>query len=110
MADERGQLPKAYLRIDPNIDATHPAPGDMVALLCAANRQPRRGLFKSPELALKVLGRGLLARSLKRGDLVSTPSDGLYVAGWDEWQEGDFTVGERMKRLRRRRNNDTEAA
>lgn len=109
MSDERGQLPKAYLRIDPNIDHTHTSPGDMVTLLCAANRQPRRGLFKSPELALKVLGRGLLTRALKRGDLVSH-GDGLYVAGWDEWQEGDFTVGERMKRLRRRRNNDTEAA
>ncbi len=48
---ERGQLPKAYLRIDPNLDSTHPAPGDMVALLCAANRQPTRGYFKSVEVA-----------------------------------------------------------
>lgn len=106
----RGQLPKAYLRIDPNLDATHPAPGDMVELLCAANRQPRRGLFKTRELALRVLGRPLLTKSLDRGDLVEV-KDGLYVAGWDEWQEGDLTVGERMSRLRsRKRNGVTDAA
>lgn len=109
MSHERGQLPKAYLRIDPNLDATHPAPGDMVALLCAANRQPKRGQFKSAGLAEKVLGRSLYRRCIGRGDLIAR-GDGVYVDGWDEWQEGDFTVGERMKRLRSRRNNDTEAA
>lgn len=110
MSDERGQLPKAYLRIDPNLDATHPSPGDMVALLCAANRQPRRGLFKSSELAEKVLGRALYRRAIDRGDLIQR-GETVYLDGWEEWQEGDFTVGERMKRLRsRRRNNDTEAA
>lgn len=111
MADtprERGQLPKAYLRIDPNIDFTHPAPGDMVALICAANRQPKRGLFKSPEIARRVLGRGLFERSMKRGDLVQNGA-GVYVDGWQEWQEHDWTVGERMRRLRsRHRHPDTE--
>lgn len=110
MPPERGQLPKAYLRIDPNLDSTHPAPGDMVALLCAANRQPRRGIFKSPELAVRVLGRGLFRRSMERGDLKSN-GVGIYVDGWAEWQEGDLTVGERMTRLRaKRRNNDTDGA
>jgi hypothetical protein len=107
---ERGQLPKAYLRIDPNLDATHPAPNDMVALLCAANRQPKRGRFKSPELAQRVLGRALYRRSVERGDLIPNGA-GIYVDGWDEWQEGDFTVGERMTRLRRRkRHPDTDGA
>lgn len=100
-----GQLPKAYLRIDPNLDATHPAPGDMVSLLCAANRQPKRGLFKSAELAEKVLGRSLFRRSLERGDLIQR-GEGLYVDGWDEWQEGDLTVGDRMRRLRQRKADD----
>ena len=112
MSDERprGQLPKAYLRIDPNLDATHPAPGDMVALLCAANRQPKRGHFKSPELAARVLGRALYRRCLSRGDLVENGA-GVYVDGWFEWQEGDLTVGERMRRLRgRKRHNDTDGA
>jgi len=106
MTDEkRGNLPKAYLRIDPNLDATHPAPGDMVALLCAANRQPKRGYFKSPELAIVVLGRPLYRRCTDRGDLVILRT-GVYVDGWDEWQEGDVNVGERMRRLRARRRDD----
>lgn len=107
---ERGQLPKAYLRIDPNLDSTHPSPGDMVALMCAANRQPRRGYFKTTALAKRVLGPGLYKRSVDRGDLVMNGS-GMYVDGWAEWQEGDYTVGERMRRLRtKRRHRDTEAA
>jgi len=82
----------------------------MVALLCAANRQPRRGRFKSADLALRVLGRSLYRRSLERGDLIQN-GVGLYVDGWDEWQEGDFTVGERMTRLRvKRRNRVTDGA
>ena len=105
MSDEkRGQLPKAYLRIDPNLDATHPAPGDMVSLMCAANRQPVRGRFKNAELAERVLGHRLYRRSVERGDLIRNGT-GVYVDGWDEWQEGDFTVGDRMARLRRRRRN-----
>jgi hypothetical protein len=107
MSDEqpnRGHLPKAYLRIDPNLDSTHPAPGDMVALLCAANRQPRRGYFKSPDLARAVLGAGLFRRSVARGDLVMNAS-GMFVDGWDMWQEGDVGVGERMRRLREKRRN-----
>ena len=107
MSHERGQLPKAYLRIDPNLDATHPQPGDMVALLCAANRQPHRGRFKSAELARIVLGAALFRRCVQRGDLVME-GDGMYVPGWDEWQEGDHSVGDRMARLRaRKRNNVT---
>lgn len=105
---ERGQLPKAYLRIDPNLDSTHPAPGDMIALLCAANRQPRRGWFKSPELAKRVLGPGLYKRLVMRGDLALNGA-GLFVPGWDDWQEGDVSVGERMRRLRsRKRHHDTD--
>jgi hypothetical protein len=106
MADERkGNLPKAYLRIDPNLDATHPAPGDMVALLCAANRQPRRGVFKSEAIAKAALGPRLFARSVDRGDLRAN-GVGYFVDGWEEWQEGDINVGERMRRLRDRRRSD----
>lgn len=97
---EKGQLPKAYLRIDPNLDQTHPRPQDMIDLMCAANRQPFRGRFKSPELALKVLGGVLYRRSIARGDLILTDDGRVEVAGWDLWQEGDFTVGERMRLIR----------
>lgn len=102
---ERGRLPKAYLRIDPNLDQTHPAPGDMIALLCAANRQPTRGTFKTAALASHVLGPSLYRRSVVRGDLKANGT-GVYVDGWADWQEGDLTVGERMKRLRARRHDD----
>lgn len=105
---ERGQLPKAYLRFDPNLDSTHPSPGDMIALLCAANRQPQRGHFKTPDLARRVLGSGLYRRSVQRGDLIPNGA-GVYVDGWDEWQEGDWTVGDRMRRLRNR-HNDTNGS
>lgn len=101
---ERGQLPKAYLRIDPNLDSTHPAPGDMVALLCTANRQPRRGYFKSEGVARAALGRRLFSRSVARGDLRKN-GIGYQVDGWEDWQEGDLNVGERMRRLRDRRRN-----
>lgn len=107
---ERGQLPKAYLRIDPNLDSTHPSPGDMVTLMCAANRQPQRGRFKTPELAERVLGRTLYRRCVERGDLIQN-GHGVYVDGWDEWQENDWTVGERMRRLRgRKRHTDTDGS
>ena len=109
MSDERparGQLPKAYLRIDPNLDSTHPAPGDMIALLCEANRQPTRGRFKTPELARSVLGARLYRASIARGDLVQNGS-WVYVDGWEEWQEGDLGVGERMRRLRERRRDSS---
>ncbi len=42
----RGQLPKAYLRIDPALGMTHPEPGTFVRLLSLANLQPERGRFK----------------------------------------------------------------
>jgi len=102
---ERGQLPKAYLRIDPNLDSTHPAPGEMVALLCAANRQPHRGYFKSEGVAKSALGVRLFSRSVARGDLRKNGRGGYHVDGWEEWQEGDINVGERMRRLRERRRN-----
>lgn len=105
MPHERGQLPKAYLRIDPNLDQTHPAPEDMVRLLCCGNRQPCRGRFKSRELAISVLGRGLYQRSIARGDLSLDGHGSVVIPGWEEWQEGDLNVGERMRRLRERHRN-----
>lgn len=103
---ERGQLPKAYLRIDPNIDQAYPELiGTFVGLLCAAARQPVRGHFKSREQAERILGRTHYRRFIARGDLIPNGS-GLVVDGWLEWQEGDLTVGERMRRLRARKRND----
>jgi hypothetical protein len=106
----RGLLPKAYLRIDPNIDQTHPDNlDDFIRLLCAANRQPRRGWFTSRTVLASIFGRPATARFYARGDVVDKP-DGVLVPGWDTWQEGDLTVGDRVRRYRdsHRSNNVTE--
>jgi hypothetical protein len=107
----KGTLPKAYLRLDPNIDQTHTDPGAMVRLLCAANRQPHRGRFKSRDLMEAILGKAIVRDAITRRDVVEQPDGRYYVPGWDEWQEGDWTVGERQKRIRARRNagNVTES-
>lgn len=96
------QLPKAYLRIDPNID-THPDPEAMLLLVVWANRQPRRGRFRDLAVMRRVIGAKRLQAALERGDLVPC-DEGHYLAGWDEWQEGDVTVGERVSRIRERRD------
>jgi hypothetical protein len=77
-----------------------------VACLCHADQQSERGRFRNERL-LKVL---LEKRArwvpflIAHGDLVVLPDGRLYVDGWDEWQEGDLTVPERMVRLRARKN------
>lgn len=97
-------LPKAYLRVDPNLAFTHPDPGSFVRLLCLANAQPVRGRFKEWGLLEVGLGAEAAQRLKARGDIVEV--DGRwYVAGWDEWQEGDVTVAERQKRIRERRDS-----
>lgn len=104
MTREKGALPKAYLRIDPNVDQTHPSVGEFVKVLCAANRQPTRGRFKNEAVLAAAVGRGIAKRSLERRDVV-VEQDRLVVKGWDEWQEGDHTVAERMSRIRARHRN-----
>ena len=105
----RGQLPKAYLRVDPNIDQVHPDPGAMIGLLCVANRQPHRGRFRDRSLLEKLLGKRLVQRLYERGDVYDLPDGRVLVPGWDEWQEGDHTVADRQRRIRRRRNGDDTA-
>jgi hypothetical protein len=100
----RRQLPKAYLRIDPNIDA-HPDPPTMLLLIVWANRQRERGRFRHLDQLRRIVGRRQLIEALERGDLVELKGGVFYLAGWDEWQEGDLTVGERVRRVRERRSN-----
>src|SRR5687767_7856470 len=97
---EKTQLPKAYLRLDPNVDQTHPDVDGLIRLLCAANRQPQRGRFKSRELLDAILGKPTVKQLIERGDLVQEPDGRWYMDGWDLWQEGDLTVGERQRRIR----------
>jgi len=95
------ELPKAYLRLDPDIDQKHPDHGwDFMRLLCSANRQRPRGRFAS-RLALESLfGRKLVAWFYDRGDICDLDDGRVLVVGWDNWQEGDLTVAERVRRTR----------
>lgn len=104
---------RAYLRLDPNLPdrkADYPdgAYRAYIDTLCFAEQQPQRGRFRSRKLLAVLLEKRArwIAYLIEHGDLV--PFDNkLYVDGWDEWQEGDVTVSERMKRLRSRRKGDT---
>lgn len=101
---EKGVLPRAYLRISPDLDQ-HEDPLTMLRLICAAHRQPERGRFRGEANLIRALGKRNFDRAVARGDLEHWGDAGWYLAGWDEWQEGDFTVGERMRRMRDRRRN-----
>lgn len=106
----RGQLPKAYLRVDPNVDQTHPDHLEsFVRLLCAAARQPQRGRFRDRSTLEGILGRAAVMRLYRRGDVCNLEDGRVYVEGWDEWQEGDWTVSERMARVRKRRSDKAAA-
>lgn len=101
----RGQLPKAYLRLDPRIYRTRTRAelGDYVALLCEAATQSPRGYFKAREPLDEFFGKRLVDRFIARRDLVQLENGSFYVDGWNEWQEGDLTVGERQRRIRSRK-------
>lgn len=105
---------RAYHRVDPLMDERkgHYSPAQFGAFLkiqLLAGRQTRRGWFRSVA-ALKGMLPGSylkhLAFLIAEGDLIEQEGQ-LYVDGWEEWQEGDLTVGDRMARLRNRRRNAT---
>ena len=102
-------LPRAYLRMDPNIDQ-HPDPLAMVRLMCAAARQSKRGRFKDASALTRLLGKRTVAGLVERADVVPLSDGTVYVDGWDEWQEGDLTVRDRMARLRSRNRDITVTA
>lgn len=104
---------KAYLRIDPLLDErkSHYTPaqlGAFVKVLALASRQKERGRFRSIKGLLGALpaayGR-YVSFLMDQGDLVERADGTLYFDGYDEWQEGDLTVGERMARLRNKHRN-----
>jgi hypothetical protein len=104
----RGQLPKAYLRIDPDIDAKHPDNlADFIRLLCAANRQPRRGTFRSRAVLEALLGKAATRKLVDRRDVAVDEDGTCVVRGWEHWQEGDLDVRERMRRIRAEREAPT---
>jgi hypothetical protein len=106
---------RAYHRVDPLMDERkgHYTPAQFGAFLkvqLLAGRQTARGRFRS----IAAL-RGLLPAAyvkhveflLAEGDLDVLEDGTVYVDGWNEWQEGDLTVRDRMAALRNRRRNST---
>jgi len=101
---------RAYLRLDPGFDERKESYPDgpyaaFIAALCLAESQPDRGRFRSERFLRALLGRRgrHLKYLLAHGDLIRLSDGRLYLDGWDEWQEGDVTVQERLTRLRARR-------
>jgi hypothetical protein len=107
---------RAYHRVDPLMDERKSdySPAQLGAFLkvqLVAGRQAERGRFRSRkalEGALPAAYARHVAYLLERGDLVTQPDGSVYVDGWDEWQEGDLNVGERMRRLRARHRDALE--
>jgi hypothetical protein len=77
-------------------------------VLCGAATYAKRGVFKNEKLVRVVLGRRSrwLAFLVEHHDLVVRPDGSYYVEGWEEWQEGNWQVAERMARVRSRRHGD----
>ena len=102
---------RAYIRLDPGFDERKESYPDggyraLVACICLAEQQPERGRFRSERFLRALLGRvgRHVTYLLKQGDLTIQEDGRLYLVGWDEWQEGDWKVGERVGRIRARRN------
>lgn len=105
-------VPRVYLRLSPSLVRDKEAKGytdaqiaGFVRLLCEAGQVDPRGRFRNAKVLRAFMGRqaGLVRIFIERGDLIANPDGSLYVEGWDEWQEGDLTVPERVRRLRSRR-------
>jgi hypothetical protein len=95
------ELPKAYLRLDPDIDQKHPDNGwEYIRLLCASNRQRPRGIFTSRATLEAIFGKAAVKRFYDRGDVFDREDGRAETCGWDAWQEGDLTVAERVRRTR----------
>lgn len=106
---------RAYHRVDPLMDERkgHYTPAQFGAFLkvqLVAGRQTKRGHFRSIA-ALKAILPAAYVRHVDflvaEGDLDVSRNGAVYVDGWDQWQEGDLTVRDRMAALRNRRRNPT---
>lgn len=102
---------RAYHRVDPLMDEkkSHYTPdqfGAFMKVQLVAGRQAQPGYFRSRtalEQALPSSYAQHIAFLWAENDLIEMPDGRVYVDGYTEWQEGDLTVAERMRRLRERK-------
>jgi hypothetical protein len=111
--ERNAQMPRAYLRLDPGFDEHKEGYPDgpyaaLIACFCQGELQPRRGRFRSERYLRAILGPRAkhVSYLIQHGDLIVLPDGRLYIDGWDEWQEGDWKVTERVTRIRNRRHGD----
>ena len=106
-------MTRAYLRVDPGfyerkvIEDRYPLPAvaALIGCFCLGEMQPTRGRFRDVSVLRALLGPAAkwTAYLIEQGDLIVQGNGTVYIDGWDEWQEGDVTVKERMQRIRNRR-------
>lgn len=77
----------------------------LIDCFCYAEYQPVRGTYHSLDYLRNFLGERSrwLDYLIDHHDLSVRDDGTVYVDGWEEWQEGDWRVGERMDRVRRKR-------
>ena len=103
-------MSRAYIRLDPSLPERKEEYPDgafraFVECFCYAETQPRRGHFRNVRILRAYLGRRArwIPYLVAHGDLAAVSDGSYYVEGWEEWQEGDVTVADRMKRIRAKR-------
>lgn len=109
---------RAYHRVDPLMDErkSHYSPAEFGAFMkvqLVAGRQSTPGQFRSLQALRDALPKAYARHVdflVTERDLLVRKSGVVVVDGWKEWQEGDLTVAERMKRLRERKKADAEDA
>ena len=112
-------MSRAYLRVDPamyerKLDQGYAVPqiGAFLGCLCLADSQSHRGRFRNLSVLRALLGPAArhVPFLVERHDLVVDDRGRVYVDGWDEWQEGDWQVKERLARVRNKHRAGATAA
>lgn len=91
----------AYIKVPVEIVQTHEDPGEWCELMCYGAMQPEHGHFATRGVMDTLLGRARARRCVDRGDVQALPDGRWLITDWD-FQEGDRTVTDRMKRYRDR--------
>lgn len=110
-------MTRAYIKLDPGFPDRKDYYPDgpwraLVSLFCYAVHQPTPGSFKNERLVKVLLGRHArhLPFLVAERDVVNQKDGSLTVAGWKEWQEGNYpSVNARLEAIEKRRRAMTPA-